>query len=262
MRVFIFLLVALLASQLVASETQDIYKLKQKIIEVTHQQNQLLQHNEVIANQRLASYQSKLLIKTLSYEIYLFLKRQGVKRSIPDIENILIASYACSWTFTDFGHDHIERFINIVQWPRDESCFQPKMVCHWKAGTYLESIHKMVLKDSNDYGAYQINEMHIKSLRNMNHLYNSGIINIKVKKIKTAKDLMDINTNCVARCVIEVDRKSRGWEWKHIRDKKFHSMIISKIEQLEKQHLYNRTFVEKYYFTTPVKHYTAANFSF
>lgn len=192
----------------------------------------------------------------------MYMRRSGSKRNIADIESILTASYACSWTFTDFGHDHLERFTNIIQWPRDETGFQPKMICHWKAGTYLRSINKTVLKDTNDYGAFQINECHLRSLRNINYLYNSGIIHLKVKRVKTVKDLMDINTNCVARCVVEVDRKARGWEWQHIGDKKFRHMIITKIAELEKDKLYNRAFVEKYYFVTPIKHYVAGNFDF
>ncbi len=262
MRFLLLLTVSLWAAPLFASDTQEIYKLKQQIFKVTQQQNQLLQHNELKANQRLASYQSKLLIKTLSYEIYMYLRKQGSKRKLSDIESILTAYYACSWTFTDFGRDHLERFVNTIQWPRDESGFQPKMVSHWKAGTYLRSINKMVLKDSSDYGHSQINEMHVRALRNLNHLYTSGIVSIKVRPVRSVRDLMDVNTNCVARCVIEVDRKSRGWEWQHIRDKKFRHMIIAKVVELEKQRLYNRAFVEKYYFTTPVKHYSADKFSF
>jgi len=252
--------VTLFAPPIFASETDDIYKLKQNIVEIQKQQTQMLKYNEMISNQRLAIYQSKFLIKTLTYETYMYFRKQGVTRNMDDIENIFNAAYACSWTFTDFGKDHLERFVNIVQWPRDETCFQPKMISHWKAGTYLKSIKKTVLKDSSDYGAFQINETHVRNLRNINYLYNSGMINLKVKRVRSVKDLMDINTNCVSRCVIEVDRKSRGWEWKHIRDRKFHNMIMLKIEQLEKQHLYNRSFVEKYYFLTPIKHYAASNF--
>lgn len=262
MRILMLLAVSLFAAPVFASDDQEIYKLKQQIVEVTSQHTQLLRHSELKANQRLARYQSKLLIKTLSYEIQTYLRKQGTKRKLSDIEKIVEGYYACSWTFTDFGKDHLERLVNMIQWPRDESGFQPSLVSNWKAGTYLESIRKMVLKDSSDYGHSQINDQHIKTLRNLNHLYSSGVIFIKVNRIKSVKDLMDINTNCVARCVIEVDRKSRGWEWQHVRDKKFRQMVISKIVELEKQRLYNRHFVEKYYFATPIKHYNAAHFDF
>ena len=252
---------ALLASPLAASETREIDLLKKQVIDVANAKDSALRHSEFLYNHRLATLQVNLLIKTLSYETWLYLRKQGVHRSPQDIEAIVSASYACSWTFTALGNDHLDRFINIIQWPRDETGFQPKMICHWKAGTYIESIHKTVLKNTIDYGAYQINEMHIKPLRNIDKLYNSGIVGIKVKHIRSYKDLLDINTNCVARCVIETDRKSRGWEWHHIGDRVFHKMIVDQIGELEAEHLYNRHFIEKYYFLTPRKKYSPSNFS-
>ena len=258
----ITLMVALLASPLAAAESEDISKLRKQVVDLSQQQTRLLHHNEVLSNHRLATYQARLLIKTLSYETCLYLRKQGVHRNVEDIENIMSASYACSWNFASFGKDHLERFINIIQWPRDETGFQSKMVCHWKAGTYLQHLNKYVMSDTNDYGAFQVNEQHIKSLRHLDKLYNAGIISLKVKGVHKAKDLLDTNTNCVARCVIEADRVQRGWEWQNIGDKKFRKMILSKIENLEDQHLYNRHFVEKYYYLTPVKKYRSANFEF
>lgn len=262
MRILILALLLVLSTPLIAAEGDDVFVLKKRVAELQMQHDALLKHNEEISNYRLAHLQSKLLIKTISYEIYIYLRKQGVKRSLANIENILSASYSCSWIFTDLGKDHIDRFIKIVQWPKDESGFQPSLVSHWKAGTYLRSINKTVLKDTNDYGAFQINECHLKALKHINFLYDGGVINIKVKRIKTLKDLMDINTNCVSRCIIEVDRKARGWEWQHTGDKAFKKFLISKIAQLENQHLYNRKFVEKYYFITPIKLYSTDNFSF
>ena len=69
-------------------------------------------------------------------------------------------------------------------------------------------------------------------------------------------DLMDVPTNCVARCVIETDRKSRGWEWKHIKDKGFSKKIWASISKCEKDGYYHRAFVEKFYNITPVKKYS------
>jgi hypothetical protein len=256
----VLLSVSLFAAPLSAAD--DIKALKQQIIHISTQKERILKHNEDVYNQQLAILQAHLLIKTLSRATYLYFQKQGVHRNLQDIEAIFAASYACSWVFPALGNDHLERLANIVQWPRDESGFTPKLISHWKAGTYVESIRKTVLKDTNDYGAYQVNEQHIRTLRNLNKLYDSGVITIRVKHVRNSKDLMDINTNCVARCVIETDRLQRGWEWQHVRDRKFHQMILDEMDKLEKDHFYNRHFVERYYFLTPRKKYNSANFNF
>lgn len=255
-----FLLI--LSVPLCANDAKELYKLREKVFTLTQQNNQLLQNNELLSNNRLAKYESRLLIKTLSYEIHLYLKKQGVKRSVAKIESIVEACYVSSWIFTDLGKDHIDRMALMLQWAREESSFNPSLITHWKAGTYLESIKRTVTKDTVDYGAFQINEMHSRNLKTINFLYDSSVINFKVKRVRGLKDIMDVRTNCVARCIIETDRKSRGWEWHHTRDKKFRQFIATQIESLERQHLYSRRFVEKYYFTTPIRHYSSREFSY
>jgi hypothetical protein len=247
---------------LLHAESKDIYELKDKILTLSQENNKILASNEAIANNRLARYQARLLVKTISYEIYWYLKRQGVNRSLSKIESIVNAAYMSSWIFVDLGKDHLDRFVTILQWPRDETTFDPQLVSHWKAGTYLPSLKKTVKKDTIDYGAFQINQDHIEGLKLINFLYDSSVINFKVRRVRSVKDLMDVNTNCVARCIIETDRKERGWEWQHIGDRKFRTFVISQIEKLSKEHLYNRNFVQKYYSLTPIREYSAKDFNF
>lgn len=239
-----------------ATSPAEIYQLKEQVLTLTQQNSQILRTNELISNNRLARYQAKLLIKTISYEIHMYLKSQGVTRSVSKIESIVEASYLSSWVFVDLGRDHVDRFENIMQWAKDESGFDGSLISHWKAGTYLKSIRKSVLRDTDDYGAFQINEQHLAKLKTVNFLYESGVINFKVNRVKRFKDLMDVKTNCVSRCIIETDRKDRGWEWQHIGDHKFRKFLMGKIDKLERDHLYNRKFVEKYYSLTPMKHYS------
>jgi hypothetical protein len=244
------------------ADSREMYQLKEKVLALSKENNKILATNEVIANNRLARYQAKLLIKTLSYEIHLYLKRQGVNRSVSKIEKIVEASYLSSWIFVDLGKDHLDRFVTINQWAREETGFDPQLISRWKAGTYLKSLKKKVLRDTVDYGAFQVNEGHIESLKLINFLYDSSVINFKVRRVRSVKDLMDVNTNCVARCIIETDRKARGWEWQHMRDRQFRAFMISTIDKLSKEHLYNRHFVEKYYSLTPIRAYSAKDFNF
>ena len=261
MKPFIVMIIFLLGSNANA-DPKDIYVLKEQVLTLTQQNNQILRTNEAITNNRLARYQAKLLIKTVSYEICIYLRNQGVKRSVSQVEKIVEVAYWSSWIFTDLGKDHIDRFLTILQWAKDESGFVTSMISHWKAGTYLKSIRKKVLRDSTDYGAFQINEFHLPKLKNMSFLYESGIVKFKINRVRQYKDLMDINTNCVGRCMIETDRKARGWEWQHAKDVRFKKFLFNTIAKIERDNLYNRRFSEKYYSLTPIKTYSAKNFSY
>jgi len=170
------------------------------------------------------------------------------------------AAYLSSWVFTDLGKDHIERFVLICQWAKDETGFKADIKKFWKKGTYLPSIKKRVKSDNWDYGAWQINEQHMdkpefRSL--INFLYDSGVVNFRIKRVRVRADFLDINTNCAARCVVQTDRKNRNWEWKGIRDKAFFNNLTSVLKRIEKEGLYDKGFVEKYYYITPIRHYTA-----
>ena len=239
-----------------SSETIEINKLRNKIVDLSNYSNTQLVENEIRKNHKLAKYQASLLIKVVSYEIYISLLNQGSKRSFQEIESIVWTAYQSSWIFTDFGNDHIDRLEVILQWAKDESGFREDTKVSWKAGTYLKSINKTVPKDTTDYGAWQINEDHYESMKYINHLYDSGVINFKIKKLNKKEDLMDLGTNCVARCIIETDRKERGWEWKHIRSKDFKKTFARVMKKIEEEGYYDRKFVEKYYHIIPVKVYS------
>lgn len=261
-KIILISLLMLSSPILFAQDSKEMYQLKEKILTLSKENNQILRSNESLSNNRLAKYQAKLLVKTLSYEIYWYLKKQGAKCNLSKIEHIVESSYLASWIFVDLGKDHTERLVNILQWPRDETGFNPSLISKWKAGTYLPSLKKRVLRDTIDYGAFQINEGHLENLKVINFLYDSSVINFKVKRIRSYKDLMDVNTNCVARCIIETDRKQRGWEWQHVGDKKFKAFLLAQIDKLSKQHLYNKHFVEKYYSLTPIRAYSSKDFNF
>ncbi len=166
------------------------------------------------------------------------------------------AAFKASWVFTDLGDTHIDRFILINQWAKDETGYGKNTITQWKKGTYLPSINKTVRRDSVDYGGWQVNDIHADSIKIMNSLYKSGVINFKVKHIEKIKDVMDVPTNCAARCIVETDRKKLGWEWKHIRDHRFNRFLHTLISELEKKGLYDKKFVEKYYNLEPIKVYS------
>jgi hypothetical protein len=234
----------------------ELQRLRTQVIELYNNNQRALADSELRSNNRLARYQGALLIKILSYEIRDNLKKQGYKRSLPMIESHVKAAFDNSWVFTDLGDNHIDRIVQILQWGMDESGFNNKLISSWKAGTYLPSIKKTVMKDTMDYYSWQINEDNLNNVKLLNYLYESGIINFKIKKIRTIEDLMDIPTNCAARCMIETDRKARGWEWRHAgRGTKFSTFLRGVISKLEKERLYNKNFVEKYYNLAPIKTY-------
>lgn len=239
-----------------AMSSQEISKLRAKVLELTDDYNRTLQDVQVKSNNTLARYQANLLIKVFSYEIYLNHKNLGVKRNLHDIEAVVQASYLCSWIFTDLGKDHIDRFIFLLQLAREESGYKKTLISSWKAGTYLPAIEKTVRRDSSDYGVWQINDQHEENIKIINHLYESGAINFKTAKIKRITDVMDIKTNCVARCIIETDRKSRGWALPKFRDQKHLKFLYSTMYKLEKQGLYSRDFAQKYYNIVPIKPYS------
>jgi hypothetical protein len=147
--------------------------------------------------------------------------------------------------------------VTILQWANDESGFKKNTICHWKGGTYLKSINKTVVKDTTDYGVWQINEDHLKNMRVIGRLYANGTIRFKVKSPRKMMDLMDIPTNCVARCIIETDRKARGWEWKHVGEKGFSRRIWTSINKCEREGYYHKVFVEKFYNVIPIKKYSS-----
>jgi hypothetical protein len=239
---------------------QEIDSLKNKIEKLSVTYSSQIMDAELRNNNKLARYQAQLLIKVVSYEIYTKLKNSGTARGFADIEEHVRLAYVCSWIFSDLGETSTERFITMLQWDKDESSFNRNQVSRWKAGTYLRSLDKTVQRDSSDFGALQINETHLTNLKTLSFLYESGVVNFKIKKIKRMQDVMDLPTNFVARCVIETDRKNRGWEWRHTKDGDFNKFLRRVITNLETNGLYSTAFAQKYYNVVPVRTYSGEKF--
>lgn len=260
---FLFVLSGMLSAEsnpTSVSAREEIDGLKVKIEKLTNIHSQTINNTELKNNNKLAKYQAQLLIKVISYEIYINLRKNGVSRKLSDIEDQVRYAYLCTWIFTDLGVNSSDRLVTILQWDKDESNFKKDLISHWKAGTYLPALDKKVLKDTIDYGALQINEAHLKDLRSLSFLYESGVINFKIKRIRKMTDVLDVPTNIVARCVIETDRKARGWEWRHVQDKEFNKFLKKTILKLESEGLYSTVFAEKYYNAIPVRTYTKEKF--
>ena len=239
-------------------QEREISDLKTKIITLSNSFQSTLNKNQLNNNSMLAHYQARLLIKVFTYEIYLKMKKSGVKRNQEDIEAMVQAAFNNAWIFQDLGKDHADRFLLILQWAKDESNYDKNCKSSWKKGQYIRSLNKTINFDSTDYGAWQNNDANLQFLKIVNYLYESGVVTFKVKKIRTVKDLLDIPTSCTARCLIESDRRNRGWEWKHVRDKKYNIWLHATMDKLEHDGLYSKAFVEKYYNITPYKRYSNA----
>jgi len=258
---FAVLLLLLLPTLVLGNGQQEkeIKDLKAKVTSLADNFQTTINKGELKNNHELAVAQTRLLRKVFTYEIYMKLKTMGYRRNRRDIEEMVEAAWNNSWVFQDLGDTHIDRFVLILQWAKDESGFGKDTVASWKKGQYIKRMDITIKKDSTDYGAWQNNGDNLQFLKIINYLYESGVIRYKVNKIKTFKDLMDIQTSAAARCLIETDRKSRGWEWRHIGDKKFYAWLYRTIGSLEREGSYNRAFVEKHYNITPYKKFSYAN---
>jgi len=250
------LLPLLLLPALIFGNTQqekEIKDLKVKVASLASNFQTTINKGELKNNHNLAVAQANLLRKVFTYEIHMKLKKMGFNRSKKDIEEMVEAAWNNAWIFQDLGATHADRFLLILQWAKDESGFGKNTVASWKKGQYIKRMDITITKDSTDYGAWQNNGDNLQFLKIVNYLYESGVIRFKVKKIRTVSDLMDIQTSATARCLIETDRKSRGWEWRHIGDKKFYAWLYRTLGSLEREGSYNQAFVEKYYNVTPYK---------
>ena len=236
------------------SKTKELQVLIKSVEKLNNNTNQ--QAQEKFYKNKLAVQQAKLLILDTTCFIYRY--HEG-KRDFDEIYKIVSAAYECSFIFTELGYDHLDTFVRILGWAEWESRFSSKVVCPWKKGTWVErNGERLYIKfDSIDYGTWQVSNQHMSYLRKINRLYTSGIITIKIKHIKKMDDVLDIPTNCVARCVIETDRKRRHWPWKHDNEKNFINQLSIRIYKLrEIQKLYNRQLTQKYYHLIPIKTYT------
>jgi hypothetical protein len=230
---------------------------QKQIIDLNQSQSITESMNEKYYKHKLAVNQARMVQRVVAYETHIFLAKEGDNRDVAFLQKITYPAFNSSFIFTGLGKDHIERFIRIMEWSYEETNCK-NMICQWKKGEYLRGLDVTLTRDSTDYGVWQINDVFDWCLvPRLKKLYRSGIINFKIANVKTMNDFMDIQTNCVMRCIVEDERKSLGYEWKHDGAKAYRRYIESKIKGLEKEGLYDRDLVNKYYYLTPIKTYTA-----
>jgi hypothetical protein len=250
-----FLMFFLLSFNLNCADSLEVKNLRNAVYKISNTNKNNIEFN----NKKIAKMQINFFLKSISNEIYIKIKNTGSKINLKQVEKIVEASYLNSWIFVDLGKNHIDRFEYIIQMAKDESCFNIDTITKWKKGQYISSLDKYVNHDTIDYGAWQINKMHRKNIRKLNLLQNNNYLNFKINKIKTIYDVMDVKTNCAARCLIETDRKKMGMKWKHIRDNNFKIWLHKKIVKMEDQDLYDIKLIEKYYNNKPLKTYSLEN---
>jgi hypothetical protein len=231
----------------------EVKIMKKRILQISAQQYSGL--NESYYKHQLAYTQAALLKKDITLLILEVYRQYGTTKRYKDIYDAVDVSFENAFIFPDLGTDHVDRFTRIVTWAKAETNFQKNNVSSWKKGTYLKSINATVNKDTSDWGMWQINEDNFKYVKKINYLYSSGVITYKVKKIRSLEDLLDIKTNCAARCLIETDRKDMHMEWRHNKEMGFFNKISLRIKSLEKERVYDRALVERYYHLTAVKTY-------
>jgi len=242
------------------SNAKEIRELKKKITKMQATDTSSAAMSEVYYKHKMAISQVNVAKKVAAYETYLFLERNGTRRSMSEITKIVDVAWECSWIFTDLGDDHMERFQRILEWCKGETNFKGNVVARWKKGQYIKSLNLTVKKDTVDYGAWQINGDNLGYAKGVYSLYKSGVIPFKIVRVKTPEDLFDIPTNCVVRCAIETDRKALGWEWKHHarpNDRAYLKYVAKKLKDLEREGLYDESLVSKYYKLVPSKRYVA-----
>lgn len=261
------LLILSLPQYIVASNNKtkkEILDLRQKISSDLSNNMKL---NEKYYKHKMAQQQAKLLILTATNFIYTY---HGGKKSYKQIKEFVEYAYMCSFIFPSLGQDHLEVFVTYLRWAEAETGYTPDMISSWKKGQQIKNINRKgvvtgyitITFDSKDYGILQVNNRNVKYVRGTaKNLYKSGTVPFKIKNIRTVDDLLDIKTNLVARSIIEVDRKNRGWEWKHWRfsSMDFYNKLRNEISNMKRQEIYDVNLIQKYYHLIPVKIYNGQN---
>jgi hypothetical protein len=248
-----------IASSVQRDSAKEIYELKRKITTMQTVDGENSSINEKYFKHKLAVSQVKMIKKVATYETHMFLARAGTKRSMSEISKMVDAAWDCSWIFVDLGNDHMERFERILEWCKGETNFKADTVSRWKKGQYIKSLNVTIKKDTEDWGPWQINADNFEYAQGIYRLYTSGVITFKIIRIRKLSDLFDIPTNCAVRCAIETDRKANGMEWQHKarpNDRAYHSHMVKKMKELQREGLYDPALVAKYYKLTPIKKYT------
>lgn len=247
-----------------AKTKKEILNLKQKIS--TNLSNNIYL-NERYYKHELAIQQVKLLELTTEDLILKYHPRTRYKRQINQfVEN----SFECSFIFKTLGNDHLQIFEMYQRWAEAETGFDPMQISVWKKGQRIKKFilnrrgnlvkeeYYIIKFSSKDAGILQVNNRNLQYVKkHVMNLYKDGIIPFKVKEIRNLNDLLDVNTNLVARSIIETDRKERGWGYKHYtyNSMKFYYKLRLKINNLKAAGLYDPELVQKYYNLNPIKTY-------
>ncbi len=157
---------------------------------------------------KLNNINTQKIIGSTSDFIY---KYHNKKIPYKDIQEIVSVSYECSFIFKNIGPTQRDRFIRILGWAETESGFKKNAFAKWHKGqkVKINGEIKIIKHNSQDFGVWQINNQHFNFIKKLETK------NYKIKKIHHMKDLYDVKSNCIIRCIIETDRKKRGQNYKH-----------------------------------------------
>jgi len=200
------------------------------------------------------------------------------KKDWKAIYDAVDVAFENSFIFTELGTDHIDILVRQLGWVKQETDYTVNIIAKWDPPNYRTLGKIKINKDTGkskitwgkrkkvklppkmkitfssiDYGMWQVNDQHKDQLYDVNYLYGAGFIPYKIKRFRSMKDLVDIRTNSVARCFIETVRKEHGLPYKHDKSKAFLGMIHKAIRNLEKQGLYDKKIVQRYYNLIPTK---------
>jgi hypothetical protein len=232
MRNIAFLMLFFSTIQIYATETK-----------ITINSQRIYKNEEKILKYKLERQQSELLITKITDMTYRY--HYG-KRKYNDIRKIVETSYEMSFKFKNLGDDHIERFIRILGWVEWETGFRKNMISSWKKGQVVNrgGVRQIIKKNCKDYGAWQVNDQHFKMYSRKVNIFNGK--NYKSDMIYHMNDFIDIRNNCIARCMIEEDRKKMNLEWKHDHAIKYLNKVEKEIKKLEEKSLYDKNLSKQY----------------
>lgn len=217
-----------------------IYPKENKII-INSQR--IYKNEEKILKYKLEKQQSELLISRITDVTYRY--HYG-KRKYNDIRKIVETSYEMSFKFKNLGDDHIERLIRILGWAEWETGFRKNMISSWRKGQIVNrgGVKQIIKQNCKDYGAWQVNDQHFKMYSKKVNMFNGK--NDKSDMIYHMNDFIDIRNNCIARCMIEEDRKKMKLEWKHDHAISYIRKIEKEINKLEQKALYDKNLSKQY----------------
>lgn len=270
----LFLSLLIPQSVVASSPTVADSRAKKEILDLRQQISQSLsndtQLHEKYYKHKLAQQQVKLLKLTTTNFILKYHPRRGAKYA-KQIKEFVDNSFESSFIFPTLAEDHLEVFLTYQRWAQAETGFDPQNISVWKKGQVIKrkvinprngkiiSQKMQTLRyDSEDAGILQVNIHNLDYIKKpVANLYKEGVLPFKVKQIVKFTDLLDVNTNLVARSVIEADRKKRGWDYKHYSHVSvdFMKKLQVEVNNLKVQGMYDVNLVQNYYHLNPVKTY-------